>query len=93
MAFQMTYPNSLTLKQLNGRMRNDEGAAGSVTGIGHSDDETLANFDEGSPPEGELLLDEMESDTDKERDGHTFICTGSVWVQGELKDVGAFRAD
>ena len=92
MAFQMTYPKGLTLKQLNQRMRNDEGLAGSVTRIGHDDDETLADFDEGAPPDGELLLVEV-GDDEEEQDGYSQICSGEVWVEDESTRVAAFRAD
>lgn len=92
MSDPLTYPKALTLKQLNGRMRNDEGLEGSVTAIGHTDDETWAEFDEGPVPDGDLLLVELESAEDEEREGHEFICKGDVWIESGIKEVGAFRA-
>jgi hypothetical protein len=90
MAFQMTYPKTLTLEQLNQRMRNDEGLAGSLTRIGHNELHTLAEFDEGAPPDGALVL--VASD-DEEAEGRTLICKGEVWIEGEPTIVSAFRAD
>lgn len=86
-----TYRKDLTLKQLTRRIRNDEGLAGSVSRLGHTEELTWAEFDDGDVPEGDLLLDELESPDDEERDGSELICKGEVWIESELKDVGAFR--
>lgn len=78
---------SLTLKQMENRLNNDEAMWLALTLVGHTDSETLFTFTRaGSAPATKVdLVLASPARTDPS------ICKGKIWVNGVLAEVAAYR--
>lgn len=96
MAEQLEFAPGLTLLGLQRLLRNNEGWFGGLAALGfkRSPDATLANYPGGNAPKpvtGLVLRNAATGQTATGPQGGTLICSGTVFISGNLQDVSAFR--
>jgi hypothetical protein len=87
----ITYEKGLTLGRLEQEIATDEARIGTLTNLDHTDDETVAVYEDGRAPDNPIELRTQGGDAVP--DGYSKVCDGTVWIIGQLQDVTAVRKD
>lgn len=88
---EMAFDRQLSLGQLEQQIATHEALAGPLTALDHTEDSTIAVYEDGRSPDSPIELRPQAGDAVP--DGYSKVCDGTVWVLGELQDVTAVRLD
>lgn len=87
----VSYDKQRSLNALETQMANDEAGFGPLTKLDHTDDKSIGVYEDGRAPDEPIEL--VTGGGDAVPDGHVKVCSGTVWILGQLQEVTAVRKE
>lgn len=86
----VTFGKSLSLEALERGLRDQEGI-GKLADLDHTTHHTVAVLADENAPEEPVHLIAAVGEGEVIPDGATLVCSGTVWITGQLQNVVAYR--
>lgn len=87
----IAFDKDLTLGQLATQVATYEAALGPLTKLDNTDEASIAVYEDGLSPDNPIELRTQAGDAVP--DGYSKVCSGTVWILGQLQEVTAIRKD